>query len=75
MCAGAKQRENWVYKSWSENFLLLIWGFWNLRAAQGYWRVAPFCEQAVGVVSGKCASRGLLWRGAQEENLKVRCIT
>ncbi|MCI70066.1 hypothetical protein A2U01_0091329, partial [Trifolium medium] len=26
--------------------------FWNLRAAQGYLRVAPFSEQAAGVFYG-----------------------
>ncbi|MCI78753.1 hypothetical protein A2U01_0100024, partial [Trifolium medium] len=39
-----------------------------------YWRVAPFCEQAAGVVSGGCASRRLIWRGAQGENFKSGCI-
>ncbi|MCI65713.1 hypothetical protein A2U01_0086971, partial [Trifolium medium] len=70
MCVGAKQGENWVNKSWSEKFLLLIWRFWNLRAAPEYWRVAPFCGQAVGRASGKCASRRLIWRGAREGNFK-----
>ncbi|MCI30984.1 hypothetical protein A2U01_0052195 [Trifolium medium] len=42
---------------------------------QEYWHVAPFCEQAVGVVSGKCASRRVIWRGAQKENFKSVCIT
>ncbi|MCI44940.1 hypothetical protein A2U01_0066179 [Trifolium medium] len=46
-----------------------------MRAAQGYWRVAPCCEQAVGVVSGRCASRRLIWRDALKENFKIGCIT
>ncbi|MCI49919.1 hypothetical protein A2U01_0071163, partial [Trifolium medium] len=38
--------------------------FWNLRAAQEYWRVAPVIWQAVDVFSGKCASCRVLWRVA-----------
>ncbi|MCI40153.1 hypothetical protein A2U01_0061385 [Trifolium medium] len=46
-----------------------------MRAAQGNWRAAPFCEQAVGVVSGRCAARRLTWRGARKKNFKIGCIT
>ncbi|MCI80249.1 hypothetical protein A2U01_0101520, partial [Trifolium medium] len=34
--------------------------FWNLRATQGYRRVALFIWQAADVFSGKCASRRVL---------------
>ncbi|MCI20543.1 hypothetical protein A2U01_0041705, partial [Trifolium medium] len=29
------------------------------------WRVASFSSEATGVLSGRCASRRLIWRGAQ----------
>ncbi|MCI70366.1 hypothetical protein A2U01_0091629 [Trifolium medium] len=61
--AGAKQGEvelrRVVVKIFADNL-----AFWNLRAAQGYWRVAQFSWQAAYFFSGRCALRRGLWRVA-----------
>ncbi|MCI89353.1 hypothetical protein A2U01_0110641 [Trifolium medium] len=46
-----------------------------MRAAQGYWRVAPFSEQAAGVYSGIGAPRrgtGVLRRADIKQQMSFR---